>query len=129
MKCGRVKDEQKHFSSCNDRCWDDRPLLQGRVFGLGSVLWRSGGAMSSVALQTAPLDVESCLIQLSRYGAPFLMQSDSGTWSCSVKMRVNATGVTFDVQARGGATPLLAAQDCYRNMIAAINTVNKIGAS
>jgi hypothetical protein len=85
--------------------------------------------MSIVALQTAPADVESCLIHLSKYGPPFIMQSDSGTWSCSVKMRVNATGVTFDVNARGATTPLLAAQDCYRNMIAAINTVNKIGES
>ena len=85
--------------------------------------------MTSIALQTVPPDVESCLIQLSRYGAPILMQSNSGTWSCRVEMRVNATGVTFDVNARGTATPLLAAQDCYRNMIAAINTVNKMGAS
>lgn len=83
--------------------------------------------MSAVTLQAAPADVESCLLQLSKYGVPFLMQSRDGTWSCSIEMRVNATGVTFEVKARNGTTPLVAAQDCYRNMIAAINTVNKIG--
>jgi len=82
--------------------------------------------MSAIALQTAPADVESCLIQLSRYGAPFLLQSRDGTWSCSVDMRVNATGVTFEVKARSGQTPLAAAQDCYRNMMTAINTVNSL---
>lgn len=84
--------------------------------------------MNAIALPTAPATLEACLTELARYGSPMLTQFNmSGEWFCKVNMRVNATGVTFEAKANG-ETPIAAAQECCRNMVAAIKTVNTMGA-
>lgn len=60
---------------------------------------------------------------LAHYGAPMLMQVSSGRWHCVVTMRVNATGVTFEVKATAD-DPNTAMRDCVENMLAALATVS-----
>ena len=74
----------------------------------------------------SPLDLESTLLALSRYGSPSMFQLDSGKWFCKVEMIVNATDVRFEVSGKGD-TPTDSARNCYGNMQKAISTVNSIG--
>lgn len=69
-------------------------------------------------------DLESILESLARYGAPMLTQFDDGDWFCKVNMRVNATGVKFEVQHRA-VSPLEAARVCHANMVRAIASLGK----
>lgn len=43
--------------------------------------------------------MEATLLELAKWGPPSLSQFDDGRWHCRVNMRVNATGVTFEVKA------------------------------
>lgn len=70
-------------------------------------------------------DLATTLDALDKYGDPMLYKSDRGGWRCTVSMRVNSTGVTFDVKGTG-QTSLQAATDCQDNMAAAIKNINSV---
>lgn len=76
------------------------------------------------------MTLEETMLELSKYGAPHLYEGNfaKDKWRCMVEMRVNATGVTFDVKA-GGDTPLEAAKACHSNMQAAIASINGVAKS
>lgn len=62
--------------------------------------------------------MEDILIELAKWGAPSMFQFDDGRWRMRVNMRVNATGVLFEVVAVA-ETPTKAAQEC-------LDRVNKV---
>lgn len=67
-------------------------------------------------IHAKPLD--EILVEIAQYGHPSLMQHSDGGWSCSVDVKVNATGVDFKV--RSGfkcATPREAAKECYQRLV------------
>lgn len=69
------------------------------------------------------MTLEETLNLIAMYGAPMLFQADDGKfWYCRVAMRVNATGVNFDVKAQG-STANEAATTCHANMLAALQSL------
>lgn len=69
------------------------------------------------------MTLEDTLNAICMYGAPMLFQTDDGnSWFCRVAMRVNATGVTFEVKAQG-PTANEAATTCHANMLAALQSL------
>jgi hypothetical protein len=71
----------------------------------------------------AQASLEDLLDELNRYGAPRLSKHDiisnGKDWLCSLKVRVTATGVTFDVDA-WAPTHREAVLKCRDNLHAAL---------
>lgn len=59
--------------------------------------------------------MEATLLELAKWGPPSLHQFDDGRWHCRVNMRVNATGVTFEVKATE-ATASAAISECLKRV-------------
>jgi hypothetical protein len=74
-------------------------------------------------MQDMPLD--NVLQDLSRYGRTVCGQYGSdGFWHCSVEMKVNTTGVQFQVKTDfKQPTPTDAARECHRLMIEALRNL------
>lgn len=59
--------------------------------------------------------MEETLMELARWGKPMVSQFSDGSWYVTVDMRVNATGVSFEVKARGddqSVPPSVVAKEC-----------------
>lgn len=82
-------------------------------------------AKSELATATSE-SLEDVLIELSKWGRPRIGQfSIDGTWCCSIKVNVTATGVTFEARSDfKQPTPLDAALMCRQNLR---DTVKAIG--
>lgn len=79
--------------------------------------------MSDALSALNPHDLNALLIDLSRWGKVFLMQTSRG-WRCSIEVNVNTTGVKFEVCSEGGAeTPTLATLDARDRLRVALNTL------
>lgn len=59
--------------------------------------------------------MEETLLELAKWGAPSIHQFDDGRWFCRVTMRVNATGVTFEVKATEN-NPTAAVRECLKRV-------------
>ena len=83
-------------------------------------------AQTETAVEAVEHDLNALLIDLSRWGKVFLMQSNRG-WRCSIEVNVNTTGVKFEVCSEGGAeTPTVAALDAHERLrVALINIGGK----
>ena len=80
-------------------------------------------AQTETAVEAVGHDLNALLIDLSRWGKVFLMQSNRG-WVCSIEVNVNTTGVKFEVRSEGGAeTPTLATLDARDRLRVALNTL------
>lgn len=79
----------------------------------------------SDALQMQDAPLEDVLQDLSRYGKTVCGQYGSeGFWHCSVEMKVNTTGVQFQVKTDfKQTTPAAAARECHRLMIEALRNL------
>jgi hypothetical protein len=74
---------------------------------------------------TGELVLEHRLNEMARYGKVHLMLHDSGMWSCSVDVTVNAVGAKFEVKADYGKhkSPSAAAAECHARILDAINNI------
>lgn len=79
----------------------------------------------SVAIPLQEMNLEEVLQDLSRYGNTVCGQYGSeGFWSCSVEMKVNTTGVKFQVSTDfKQTTPTAAARKCHELMLQALRSL------
>lgn len=69
--------------------------------------------------------LEDVLIELSKWGKPRIGQYGiDGKWHCSIEVRVNATGISFEAQSSfKHETPMEAAIECRKNLHDAVRVI------
>jgi hypothetical protein len=71
---------------------------------------------------SAPLDLQSRLDALVRYGIPMLWQREDRTWACTLKMHTNSAAAKVELSAKMGH--LEAVHAVYDVLDQAVRTVN-----
>lgn len=70
-------------------------------------------------------DMEAELIELRKFGKPYVAAHSDGTWGCNIELEVRTEGVTFSVKSGYFNTPGMAVFNCLRRVRECLNEYEK----